>query len=105
MAFTGIGGNFFLTVGSSTGFSYHFGLDGYNGCGTEDRGAQWAMAQPELYTGSYPEQGLAELAVSDFRKRGYWDSNGGSFSYGYTLVIANTGTIDTWFSVTGGGNV
>ncbi|HEY1653533.1 MAG TPA: hypothetical protein VGF86_00290 [Candidatus Tumulicola sp.] len=103
MSFNAIGGRFFLAAGESTGFIYWFGLDGGNNTGAEDRGSQWAMAHPELNTGSYPEQGVAELAVSNFRKRGYYSGDTGDFYYGYSLQIENTG-IDTWYSVQGGGN-
>ncbi len=104
MSFNAIGGRFFLAAGEPTGFEFYFGLgDLGTGTGAEDRGAQWPMAHPELDTGYYPEQGMAELAVSDFRKRGYWNPDTGGFYYGYRLTIVNTG-IDTWFSVHGGGN-
>lgn len=104
MSFNQIGGRFFLAAGEPTGFNYYFGLgDPVTNTGGDDHGAQWAMAHPELDTGYYPEIGMAELAVSDFRKRGYWNSDTGGFYYGYSLSILNTG-ISTWFSVQGGGN-
>jgi hypothetical protein len=104
MAFNQIGGVFFLAAGDSTDFYFWFGLDGGNYTGADDHGAQWANAHPELNTGYYPEQGMAELVVSNFRKRGYWSGDTGGFYYGYGMTITNTG-ISTNFSVQGGGNI
>jgi hypothetical protein len=104
MAFNQIGGIFFLAAGEPTGFNFFFGFDAGGGTGTDDHGAQWAVAHPELNTGSFPELGMAELVVSNFRKRGYWNGDTGGFEYGYGFDIQNTG-ISTFFSVQGGGNI
>jgi len=70
-----------------------------------DFGAQWAMAHPELNKGSFPQSGLAVLAVGNFLKTSHYDGNAGVFRYTYNVDVTNEGAIPVLFSLQGGGNV
>ena len=92
-------GHFSLAAGSGIWIQQH--KEGWGA----DYGAQWIMADPELYNDySYPHA-EGEFEVGNFRKkRTYYNNIGGDITQ-YSVWVTNVGQLDGFFTIQGGGNI
>lgn len=91
-------GPFFLKAGQSVWLTLTLGA-------SEDHGAQWIMATPELDTGTFPQYGFAAFQVDQHIKQCFYSSDTGDKYFSYACLVTNAGSFDTFFNGQGGGNV
>jgi hypothetical protein len=92
-------GHFSLARSKSTWVQIH-----HEGWGA-NYGAQWFMADPELYNDYYYPFHEAEFEVGNFRKKRTYNNDIGGDVTQYSVQVINVGPDDGFFTLQGGGNI